>query len=113
MGISGDTYELDYDEERGVLRVEGTMRLSPREYLAIKDFLIETGAEADEQLTVDLRRLEFMNSSGINTLYQFAMSLRQREDLAVRVLGDKAIGWQAKSLANFRRFAPGSELEWI
>ncbi|MCB9741908.1 MAG: hypothetical protein H6741_23430 [Alphaproteobacteria bacterium] len=113
MSLSGETYSVDFDEDEAVLTLTGTMRLSTREYLAIKDFMIEAIGQAEEQLSLDLTRLEFMNSSGINTLYQVAMALRKREDLAVRVLGDKAVGWQAKSLANFRRFAPSSELEWV
>jgi hypothetical protein len=62
--------------------------------------------------TMDLRRLEFLNSSGINHLFKFAVKLRNQTPTELVVLGSSEIPWQQKSLKNLRTLNRKAELKW-
>jgi hypothetical protein len=62
-------------------------------------------------LTLDLRMLRFLNSSGINTLSKFVLHVRQYHATQVVMKGSHAFPWQEKSLKNFQRLLPGLHLE--
>ena len=71
-------------------------------------------AAADAQpatLTLDLRTLQFLNSSGINTLAKFVLHARQDHATRVVMKGSHHFPWQEKSLKNFQRLLPGLQLE--
>ncbi len=109
--INGPKHRLWFDSKRATIHIEGSLRLSSDQYKPIADFLnqaIETCAGAS--LTLNLCDLEFLNSSGINTLYKFAIALRKRGDTALEVRGSNAISWQTKSLSNLKRFFPAATL---
>ena len=53
-------------------------------------------------LEMDLRDLQFLNSSGISTLSLFIIEMRE-VGKNVTITGSKASAWQTKSLSNFRR----------
>jgi len=93
----------------GVVRFEGTLRLHPRDYEPVWTFLMQVLEEKVDVLTLDLRPLVFVNSSGINALYKLAVELRKRGTPRLVVeAGDGA--WQKKSLPNLKRFLPSVEL---
>jgi hypothetical protein len=63
-------------------------------------------------LTLDLRTLRFLNSSGINTLAKFVLhARRQYHATQVVMKGSHQFPWQEKSLKNFQRLLPGLHLE--
>ena len=62
-------------------------------------------------LTLDLRTLQFLNSSGINTLAKFVLHVRQFPAMQVVLKGSRHFPWQEKSLKNFQRLLPGLQLE--
>ena len=63
--------------------------------------LLENGMEAGP-LVVDLRGLQFLNSSGISMLMRLAIRARDsRGSLLLR--GSKKVPWQSKSMPNLRR----------
>jgi hypothetical protein len=62
-------------------------------------------------LTLDLRTLQFLNSSGINTLAKFVLHVRQYNATQVVMKGSHRVPWQGKSLKNFQRLLPGLRLE--
>ncbi len=61
-------------------------------------------------MTLDVRALTFLNSSGINVLYKFAIATRKKGDLQLVVHGSKGIPWQGKSLPNLKKFNNNFEL---
>ena len=57
-------------------------------------------------VTVDLRGLQFLNSSGIAFLMRFAVKVRDAKG-SLRLRGSKAkIPWHSKSLQNLQRIVP-------
>lgn len=62
------------------------------------------------RITLDVRALNFLNSSGINVLYKFAIATRKKGDVQLVVRGSKSIPWQGKSLPNLKKFNSNFEL---
>jgi len=62
-------------------------------------------------MTIDLRNLVFVNSSGISMLSKFVLSMRKKKGVQLVVLGSNDIPWQGKSLKNLEKLLPGLKLE--
>jgi hypothetical protein len=48
-------------------------------------------------IVLDLRELDFLNSSGITMLSRFVMEARDRPEIDVQVLASEAVPWHARS----------------
>jgi hypothetical protein len=93
-----------YNESESVIVFEGSMRLpNMQEYSVISDFLKEATDASDEHLTMDLKSLEFLNSSGITTLSLFILNCKKAGNPQITVLGNNSISWQQKSISNFKK----------
>jgi hypothetical protein len=113
MEIKSDDYLVTYNPEVTTVAFEGLLRLSGMdEYAPIVGLLNEIAAENLPRLTLDLRSLQFLNSSGINMLSKFVLRVRQQDKTQVVVKGSNEIPWQSKSLKNFQRLMPNLELEF-
>jgi hypothetical protein len=113
MEIKSDDYLVTYNPEATTVAFEGLLRLSGMdEYAPIVGLLNEIAAKNPSRLTLDLRSLQFLNSSGINMLSKFVLRVRQQDKIQVIVRGSNEIPWQSKSLKNFQRLMPTLELEF-
>jgi hypothetical protein len=63
-------------------------------------------ASGKPQLRLRMTELGFLNSSGINMLYKYAIAVRKRGDLELVVNASSSIPWQGKSLPNLKKFLP-------
>jgi hypothetical protein len=63
-------------------------------------------------ITVNLRQLKSINSSGITTFAKFVIKVSQKENIQMVIQGSKQIAWQGKSLINLKRLMPRLQLEW-
>ncbi|NET54260.1 MAG: hypothetical protein F6K09_38340, partial [Merismopedia sp. SIO2A8] len=61
-------------------------------------------------ITLDLKKLEFLNSSGISMLSKFVINVRKKNASQIQVKGSTSIPWQSKSLKNLKRLMPKLEL---
>ncbi len=108
--IEGEGYRVFREAEENRVVFEGAVRLGGMaEYAPITE-LLSAAVEAGGTVTVDLRGLEFLNSSGIAMLSKFVIQARNREDVALCVLGAAQVPWQGKSLNNLQRLMPGLDL---
>jgi hypothetical protein len=113
MEISTDEYTVKYNPEITTVEFQGVLRLNGMvEYAPIVKLLDEAIAQTPVPLTLDLRSLQFLNSSGINMLSKFILRIRQQERTVLRVKGSAIIPWQGKSLKNFQRLLPNLQLEF-
>jgi hypothetical protein len=120
--IKTDTYTVKYDEENNVILCEGTLRLSGmEEYSPVVELLNAVVEKSPPLIKLDLRKLEFLNSSGINVLSKFIIKVRQHRERQAKesqietnmvVYGSQTIPWQSKSIKNLQRLMPSLELEW-
>lgn len=111
MEIKDAGYRVWYEPERQTIWFEGTLRLSTNEFASISALLDRVLALNPSELVLGMRGLRFLNSSGINTLYKFAISLRKSGGVQLVVQAASDVGWQAKSLPNLKRFLPGVRIE--
>ena len=79
MEIIGDTYRVTYDPATTTVTFQGKLRLYDRAaYEPIETLLDEVASTEAETITLDIQRLEFLNSSGIDLIHGFAIKVRNR-----------------------------------
>lgn len=111
--IEGEGYRVYRGDADGHVVFEGALRLGgTTEYAPINALLFEVMDEA-HSITLDLRQLEFLNSSGIAMLSKFVIEARNRQVTEVAIQGASTIPWQGKSLNNLKRLMPTLALEII
>jgi hypothetical protein len=113
MEIKTEDYNIWYDVVTKTLTCQGSLRLGGmEEYAPIVQLLNDVVDQQTPMLTLNLRSLEFLNSSGINVLSKFVIKVRQQKDMQLVVQGSTGIPWQGKSLKNLQRLMPTLKLEW-
>ena len=105
--VEGDGYFVEYNEGTQQVVFSGTIRLqTTAEYAPVMDLLNDahkTAVSDDSPLTLDFRQLQFLNSSGINTISRFVIFARKQNTAMLVVMGSSDIYWQKKSLTNLQK----------
>jgi hypothetical protein len=97
------TYSVRVTKDFSRISFIGTLRLEGRkDYERIHKMLRYASDRSGDSLEIDLRQLQFLNSSGISTLSLFVIEMREIKK-NITITGSKLIAWQSKSLSNFRR----------
>lgn len=112
MEVVGGDYRVGVDPTSRTAAFSGTLRLNGAdEYAPIQQMLDELlSSSQGSDCTWNLQELQFLNSSGINMLYQLVIKARRLGNVKMYVVGSKDVAWQGKSLGNMTRFMPGLEL---
>ncbi|HEY9613390.1 MAG TPA: hypothetical protein V6C93_28875 [Allocoleopsis sp.] len=109
--IQGEDYEVQYEPESNTVYFRGAIALGgPRDYAPIVTLLNEVADLKQPIMTLNLKELAFLNSSGISTLSKFVLGMRKKRGIQLVVLGSKKMPWQNKSLKNLERLLPGLKL---
>lgn len=112
MDITHEDYAVRYDAEMAMIVCQGSFRLrGNEEYAPIFQLLTQAADAKPETLALDLRALQFLNSSGINTLSKFILDVRKYHASQVMIKGNSQFAWQTKSLTNLQRLLPGLQME--
>ena len=112
MEIKAEDYTVSYDAATATVSCQGSLRLSGmEEYAPIVQLLNNVADQGPLTITLNLQKLEFLNSSGISMLSKFVLKVRQKNNIQMLVQGSKGIPWQGKSLKNLQRLMPSLELE--
>ncbi|HEY9649676.1 MAG TPA: hypothetical protein V6C95_03365 [Coleofasciculaceae cyanobacterium] len=112
MEIKTEDYSICYDPITAIVICQGSLRLNGiDEYEPIVKLLNDLADREPATITLNLRKLEFLNSSGINVLSKFVIKVRQKQTIEMVVQGSKTIPWQGKSLKNLQRLMPSLQLE--
>ncbi len=110
--IRGEDYVVYYNANAVIVTFQGELALrSPKEYAPIKDLLDEVASSRPAVMTLDLKKLEFLNSSGISMLSKFVLGLRNNQNIQLAILGSHDVPWQRKSLRNLQKFLPSLRLK--
>lgn len=103
MTIETDAYTVAANRNDSTVTLTGTLRLQGREqYKPIFDLLMDSASWREEKLTIDMRELIFLNSSGISAISLFIIEMR-KINKPITIMGSNIITWQSKSLKNFQR----------
>ncbi|MDJ0845270.1 slr1659 superfamily regulator [Crocosphaera sp.] len=112
MEVKTDDYCVAYHPETVAVTFQGSLRLGGmEEYAPIVELLNSVASEGHETITLDLKGLEFLNSSGISMLSKFVISIRKQKNTSITVKGSNDFAWQGKSLKNLQRLMPTLTLE--
>ena len=102
--ISGDSYEIQVNSTimfKGALRLTGV-----EDYAPILEMLKGTLTDPATPIVVDVRELDFLNSSGITMFSRFVIEARDCAGINLQFLASEAIPWHARSLKNLQRLMP-------
>jgi hypothetical protein len=109
--VEGNGYEVEYDPESATVYFEGEISLGgPKDYAPIVNLLNEVANVKAKTITLNLKKLAFLNSSGISMLSKFVLGMRKNRETQLIVFGSKKVPWQSKSLKNLERLLPGLKL---
>ena len=109
--IEGEGYSVEFNEAEGTVAFKGTLRLGGMpEYTPILDLMNEALDKTGNDLTVNMRELQLLNSSGITMLSKFVIACRGK-NAKLKMLASENIPWQGKSLKNLQRLLPSLELD--
>jgi hypothetical protein len=112
MEIKTKDYRVWYEAETSMVFCSGYLRLDGNEeYQPIMDLLIAAIGDRPK-IIVNLRELEFLNSSGISMLSMFVIKVRQNGNIHLIFEGSNKVLWQTKSLKNLQRLMPTIELNF-
>lgn len=112
MEIKTENYQVTYDEASHNIVFDGSLRLNgSAEYASIFELLNNVAQQEPEKIVLDLKELNFLNSSGISILSKFVINVRKRKNIQMVVIGAKKNPWQSKSLKNLQRLMPSLKLE--
>ena len=109
--VQGQKYSVEYIEKTSTVDFIGDISLGGTIDYAPIVSLLEQSANTSEILTLNLKGLSFLNSSGISMLSKFVIGFRKRKNVQLVVIGSKNIPWQAKSLKNLEKLLPGLKLQ--
>jgi hypothetical protein len=113
MQIKGENYNVWYDRNSGTVNFTGALRLAGmEEYGPILQLLNSLAAMEPSRINLNLKQLEFLNSSGITMLSKFVIEIRKKNNIKMAIQGSNEIPWQGKSLKNLQRLMPGLALEF-
>jgi hypothetical protein len=106
VDVTADDYRVWFEPATSTVFFKGFLRLDGMEaYQPILDVLLKA-IETGETCTLNLRELEFLNSSGISMLSMFVVKVRQQSGAQLILQGSDTILWQTKSLKNLQRLMP-------
>lgn len=105
--ITGESYEIRMEDNNSTVFIKGALRLSGvADYLPISDLLKETLVNPTNPVVIDLKELDFLNSSGITMLSRFVIEARNRAGITLHFIACESIVWHARSLKNLQRLMP-------
>jgi hypothetical protein len=104
MEVKEDEYAARFIEAENLVVMTGTMRLQNlASYEPIKKVLKEGLDKASGPLTLDIRNLNFMNSSGVTMLSLLIIEARNKKSTPMKFIGSAKVSWQVKSVPNFKK----------
>jgi hypothetical protein len=111
MEIKTDEYSVSYNSDTATVICKGSFLLSSAdEYAPILQLLTSATEQQPKQLILDVKELEFLNSSGINMFTKFVISVRKKTTLQLVAIGYNEIPWQVRLLKNLQRLLPTLKL---
>ncbi len=109
MEIQGPTYSVSYNAGTHTVKYKGVFNIRGSEgYSEITAMLnkIEAQLSPPAEVVLDVREMEFLNSSGITTLGKFVIRLRQKTGVSLTVLCSYKQSWQEYSMKGLERLMP-------
>jgi hypothetical protein len=112
LELKTDDYRIWYEPDAATVFFQGFLRLDGmQEYEPVMDLLMES-LNQTATFHLDLKELEFLNSSGISMLSMFVVKVRGMGNIQLMLHGSNRVLWQTKSLKNLQRLMPSLTLDF-
>ncbi len=111
MRVEGENYSVTFDADTVIC--VGELNLRGKEgYGPIAELLDSVVAQNDlpRILNLDLRRLAFLNSSGITTLGGFIIKVRNKGGVGLKIICSNDHAWQGRSIKGLQKLMNGLEV---
>ncbi len=109
MDIERDDYKLTY--ENGVIKITGKLSIMLEEYEGIEEFFEKIVKSQPAALTLDIRDLEYLNSSGIKTIcVNLLLEADEIDDFRMKILCSKQYTWQEETIPTFEDLISNMEI---
>ena len=96
----------------GVAVIKGAMRLPfPTSYEVPFDPIRKGIENAEERYTINIRDLEYLNSSGVSAFGRLFVSAR-KSHVQLDILASREVPWQTKGLSTLQKLWDGIELHF-
>ncbi len=110
--IKGESFDVQLEDDNSTVVFKGALRLSGMEdYAPILDLLKSTLVGPVKPIVLDLRELDFLNSSGITMFSRFVIEARNHNGINLQFLASESIHWHARSLKNLQRLMPALTIQ--
>ncbi|OQX12121.1 MAG: hypothetical protein BWK80_44060 [Desulfobacteraceae bacterium IS3] len=108
MEVRGDRFEITWHSASATVRCSGTLDMRGKEgYRQIIDLLDEAVSLTSSGIvTLDVKALEFLNSSGITALGGFIIKLRNKGGIRLAIRCSHTHTWQARSMKGLEKLMP-------
>ncbi|NJL97610.1 MAG: hypothetical protein HC924_01645 [Synechococcaceae cyanobacterium SM2_3_2] len=112
MDIQTEDFHIWFDPSTSSVHLSGVIRLAgPDAYAPISHLLEQAADTSSNSLTLDVKELKLLNSSGIHMLSKFMIRQRKQESLQMRIVGSRQLEWQNKTLVTLKRLLPSLILD--
>ncbi len=109
MHIEGDGYKLTYLD--GVISMSGRFSLMLEGYTQVDDFFKKIITTKPDALVLDIRDLEYLNSSGIKTVcVSLILEASEIEGLGMKILCSGKYTWQRETVPTFEDLMDNLEI---
>ena len=103
MTITGEKYSISFDALDQQVNFEGYVRTtSHADIKTIMDYLVDVHGKQSGSLSLNFRKLRYMNALGLKVIADFLAYARQTKTLSIKLVGSKVIPWEEKSLASLK-----------
>ncbi|MBF0099895.1 MAG: hypothetical protein HQK77_03215 [Desulfobacterales bacterium] len=116
MQVQGDKYTIVYHSETATVRCDGMLDLRGKDgYTEISELFTKVLDQIPlpKKIILDIRDLEFLNSSGITTLGGFIIRLRNKGGIQLLIQCANKHSWQLRSMKGLQKLmSEGLELNF-
>jgi hypothetical protein len=100
MNIKEERYSIVY--ENNIIKISGKLSIMPEGYERIEAFFKEIVKSGPAELVLDIRNLEYLNSSGIKALcIGLILEVETKEGLWLNIRCSKQHRWQLETVPTF------------
>ena len=109
--LRGESFEILVEVESSTVVFKGALRLSgTQDYAPILEMLKGTLVNPVSPIVIDVRELDFLNSSGITMFSRFVIAARECAGVDLHFLASESVPWHARSLKNLQRLMPALKI---
>ena len=100
MNIKGEDYNVTYQDN--VIAISGKLSLMLEDYEKLESLFEKVVESEPTVLTLDIRNLEYLNSSGIKTMcVALVLEADDIEGLEMKILCSEKYTWQKETVPTF------------